>query len=58
MKTTTLLNRIKKGYGISWHQVAEKLDITYPYVCYLRREKKEAGKKLLKRIMELYQKTI
>lgn len=50
MKTKTLLNQIKKGYGISWHETAKMLDISYSYVCFLRRSKREAGKHLKDKI--------
>jgi hypothetical protein len=44
MKTKTLLNKIKKASGMSWHELARQLNITYSYICYLRRSDKEAGR--------------
>jgi transcriptional regulator with XRE-family HTH domain len=57
MKTKTLLNKIKKASGLSWHELAKRLNITYSYICYLRRENKEPGRFLkwaIERGWEIY----
>ena len=52
MKTKTLLNKIKKHHGGSWHDMAKGWGITYSYICYLRRDNNEAGKFLKEKLTE------